>query len=210
MTKDELIVVLNDPDKAAETVNDLHKLIEDNPYFHTAYQLYIKGLQMTSPESMEQKLNDVAICVRDRSLLYDYITDTDTFIRRIMPAQAYAPKIPQYSAKSFVPKQETVSREPKFSAPKNEVSPDVKNARNNSLIDSFLTLNPKIVPNESQYVVDLDESLKDVNDVGTETLADIYATQGNIDQAIEIYEQLILKYPEKNICFAAQIKRLKE
>jgi TolA-binding protein len=52
--------------------------------------------------------------------------------------------------------------------------------------------------------------MQDAQEVATETLADIYATQGHKDKAIEIYEQLILKYPEKHIYFAAQIERLKE
>jgi len=78
------------------------------------------------------------------------------------------------------------------------------------LIDFFLKSNHKITPNDSQYEVDLSESLQDTPEVATETLADIYATQGHKDKAIEIYQQLILKNPKKHIYFAAQIERLKE
>ena len=77
------------------------------------------------------------------------------------------------------------------------------------LIDFFLKSNHKIVPGNSQYEADLSESLIDNQEIFTETLADIYATQGYKDKAIEIYEHLILKYPEKHIYFAAQIERLK-
>ena len=79
------------------------------------------------------------------------------------------------------------------------------------LIDYFLKTNPKIVPNNKQYEdVDLSEILQDSTNSATETLADIYATQGHVSKAIEIYEQLILKNPEKHIYFAAQIERLKK
>ena len=78
------------------------------------------------------------------------------------------------------------------------------------LIEFFLKSNPKIVPNDRQYEVDLSENLHDNQEIATELLADIYATQGHKDKAIEIYQQLILKYPEKHIYFAAQIERLKE
>lgn len=42
----------------------------------------------------------------------------------------------------------------------------------------------------------------------TETLAQIYAEQGYITQAKEIYEKLILAYPKKSAYFAALIEKL--
>jgi len=91
------------------------------------------------------------------------------------------------------------------------ISPDENRTWSPSeLIEFFLKSNPKIVPNDRQYEVDLSESLHDNQEIATELLADIYATQGHKDKAIEIYRQLILKYPEKHIYFAAQIERLKE
>lgn len=46
------------------------------------------------------------------------------------------------------------------------------------------------------------------NDIATETLARIYAEQGHFQRAIKIYQQLMLKFPEKSRYFAAQIKNL--
>ena len=42
----------------------------------------------------------------------------------------------------------------------------------------------------------------------TETLAQIYAEQGYPEQAKMIYDKLILAYPEKNVYFAALIRKL--
>jgi hypothetical protein len=43
----------------------------------------------------------------------------------------------------------------------------------------------------------------------SETLAQVFALQGNINKAIHVYEQLILIFPEKKSFFASQIRNLK-
>ena len=49
----------------------------------------------------------------------------------------------------------------------------------------------------------------DIEDVYvTQTLAEIYATQGYLEQAKEIYSKLILRYPEKSAYFATLIEKL--
>jgi len=52
-------------------------------------------------------------------------------------------------------------------------------------------------------------SVQEDDDLVTETLAKIYANQGNYDKAIKAYKKLQLKYPEKKVYFAAQINALK-
>jgi hypothetical protein len=44
----------------------------------------------------------------------------------------------------------------------------------------------------------------------SETLARIYAQQGNIPKAIDAYKRLSLKIPEKSSYFAALIKDLED
>ncbi len=54
------------------------------------------------------------------------------------------------------------------------------------------------------------ESLLENEDLVTETLAKIYALQGNINKAIRAYQILSLKYPNKSVYFASLIENLKK
>ena len=44
----------------------------------------------------------------------------------------------------------------------------------------------------------------------TETLAKVYLEQGHYEKAINAYEILSLKYPQKSSLFANQIKAIKQ
>lgn len=82
------------------------------------------------------------------------------------------------------------------------------------LIDRFIIANPRIEP-----VREIDElSLSDISlpfteakeEFLSETLARIYIKQGYYSKAINIYEKLSLKYPEKSSYFAVLISEVQE
>ena len=79
------------------------------------------------------------------------------------------------------------------------------------LIDKFIRAEPKITPRKvEEYEVPkvIDAGLLDDDAFITETLAQVYARQGNVSKAKKAYKLLSLKYPEKSIYFANQIKKL--
>ena len=82
------------------------------------------------------------------------------------------------------------------------------------LIDKFILANPRIEPvREKTEIPQVDISKPFTEEKGefiTETLARIYANQGYYSRAIDIYEKLCLKYPEKSSYFATQIEKVKE
>src|SRR5690606_2184976 len=95
-----------------------------------------------------------------------------------------------------------------------EAPPDKKM----SLIDSFLEGGMKkrrMVPvkpqDKTEEIVDISaKSLEENEDLMTETLANIYIKQQHFLKAIDIFDRLRLKYPEKNLYFARRIKELEE
>jgi hypothetical protein len=82
------------------------------------------------------------------------------------------------------------------------------------LIDKFIIANPRIEPNREKTTLQLDEISKppaeEEGGFVTETLAKIYISQQYYSKAIDIYEKLSLKFPEKSSYFASQIEKVKE
>jgi hypothetical protein len=82
------------------------------------------------------------------------------------------------------------------------------------LIDKFINANPRIEAQKDKiYVLNEDISKPFTEESGglvTETLAKIYVNQAYYSKAIEIYEKLSLKFPEKSSYFATQIEKVKE
>jgi hypothetical protein len=106
---------------------------------------------------------------------------------------------------------ETVSED------QDKITPEISDSRKMpqaDLIDMFILANPKIGPvREKSNLPAEDLSKPYVEEQGrfvTETLAKIYIKQGYYSKAIDIYEKLCLKFPEKSSYFASQIEKVQE
>ena len=90
---------------------------------------------------------------------------------------------------------------------------DVPRTRQQEIIDRFVAANPQI----SRDASTTDENASDLSapssafqdDLVTENLAEIMLKQGKTDKAVNLYEKLMLKYPEKKAYFAQKIEQLK-
>ena len=105
---------------------------------------------------------------------------------------------------------EELTREGERESEKDEI--DLRKMQS-ELIDKFILDNPRIEPaKEKAETAHVDISKLFVEEKGefvTETLAKIYVNQGYFSRAIEIYEKLCLKFPEKSSYFASQIEKVK-
>jgi len=81
-----------------------------------------------------------------------------------------------------------------------------------TIIDRFIQEEPRITPIKATIYNPVNMARKSTvqpDDVVTETLAMIYAQQGNFEKAIAFYDKLSLKFPEKSVYFATLIQDLK-
>jgi|GEM_PF-362804 hypothetical protein len=94
--------------------------------------------------------------------------------------------------------------------------PEQKKSGKMDLIDNFLNSGgsqKRIVPQGSDSTPNEDFSVRSAlesDDLMTETLADIHINQKRYQKAVEIFERLRLKYPEKSVYFARRIKEMED
>jgi tetratricopeptide (TPR) repeat protein len=107
-----------------------------------------------------------------------------------------------------------IEREPEntvAAVPAAETQPfdNVQRQKKNDLIDRFIETNPKIPTLRTEpapaSIIFEPSRAADSSYLMTETLARVYLEQKKYDKAIQAYEILILKYPEKSSFFADRI-----
>jgi hypothetical protein len=95
-------------------------------------------------------------------------------------------------------------------APKTPVTAE-KREKQSRIIEKFIQEEPRIQKPQKEFYSPVNMARQSVvEDLSfvTETLAGIYAKQGNTAKAIRAYQTLSLKYPEKKLYFASLIEKL--
>ena len=216
---------------------ELKKSVEDFPYFQAGRALYLKSLKLQDSFKYNNELKRTAAYTNDRSILFDFITsksfETPTKINT-KKVEVVAEEIETKQIEKSIQEQPSIEQELNIGKPIDfnnsethsfnqwlQLATDKKPiVRHNkpektspkaSIIDKFISENPKITPlskaNTSSFKPV--EQSYNASELMTETLAKVYLEQKKYTSAIKAYEILSLKYPEKSGFFADQIKRIR-
>lgn len=201
MNREQLLAYLENPDLPVEAaVSHFQSLVERYPYFQAGWMLYAKSLKVAQRPEWESVLRQAALRVSDRKKLFSFVNGKAALLAALKSWAEIYSDIADYP----LPPDETVQQE-RHSERENK----------GDLIDSFLAASPTFrnrvnLPGE---VPDYDLSEKAVSEndaIVTETFVRLLITQQKYQKAIEAFEKLSLKIPEKSIYFAAQIEEVKK
>ena len=169
-------------------------LIKKYPYFQVAKVIELIGFKKFDNIKFKNALKNTSIYSSNRSILHDIIE-----LNKIKSKENSRILSTVKTKNSFIKWLKA-----------SKLSTNNKSSQN-SIIDNFLSSNHQIVPKQDYSSKDFSKEFQpSKSEFMTETLAKKYFEQKKFKEAIKAYEILCLKYPEKIILFADQIKTIKE
>jgi len=221
MEKNKLINLIEEPGNINNNdISELENLVFTYPFFQTAQLLLAKGLLNTSSIRYNDQLKKTAAYCADRKKLFRLITNSTN---KKQVKEDSNNNLKENSLKMGRPldfnenDMFSFSEWLKLSKIKKIKRKDSSGNFNSSsdLINNFI--NTKISRKKTNQkdvffkpILAAKESLIENIEIVTPTLAKVYLEQKHYDKAIEAYETLILKNPQKNSFFANQIKLIKK
>ena len=208
-------------------LSQFEELSKIYPNFHLLRMYYLKALQYQKVSKFDKSLSQTSIATYDRELLYQFIESNLTSKKISKKKRPTRKDKPKRNTSNHIDKEKNVgekmksndllSKTLKFSEwaiylnSKNESSKK-NNLDNFQLFDDFLEITERIIPDKNfKNKEDLSKKSWSSNyELMTETLAKVFVKQKKFRKAIEAYEILGLKYPEKNSLFANQIREIKK
>ena len=183
MDRQQLLKYIISPENLnAESLLMFEEMINKYPYFSIGQLLYLKNLHKMASEKFADQLKITAIYSPDRAKLKEILFG--------ISEETESKRYSKYSGKRPAGKSQSSIDE---------------------LIDRFIKEEPRISKAGEKPIIQLEIPEQDessIFDIATETLAKVYLKQGNKNMAVKIYNQLILKFPEKSSYFAAQIQKI--
>lgn len=237
MSANTLTRLLEHPESIdIQDISKLEALVKEYPYFSVAQVLLAVGMMRENHEKAQQQLQKAAAMAPNRNVLRKLCTQLpDEYVpqpveNEVIPEKTILiPEIDLGGTPEDLNREMALLEEKKKSLDelkaiienkiaelekqKKTTKKTEKKLSKAEIIDKFIAENPSISRPKQEFfnpISAAQESVIDQENIVSETLAMIYEKQGYYEKAISIYEKLKLKYPEKSIIFAGQIKTLKD
>jgi len=202
-------------------LENIGDVLIQHPNFQLLRVLYLKSIKSQNSKDFDKALSHASISTYDRELLYEFL-DTDIIPNKIKEEQI-DDKVNENIKEKIIIKNDSakdisVTKEMEFHkwfsyVKSNKTLNDSNEVEKKfTLIENFL-INKKTIDPDRNFLntEDLSEkSLVSQDELMTETLAKVLMKQKKYDKALEAYQILGLKYPEKNSFFANQIKKIQK
>ena len=202
-------------------LENIGNVLNQYPNFQLLRVLYLKSIKSQNSKDFDKALSHASISTYDRELLYKFL-DTNIIPNKTKEEQI-DDKVNENIKEEIIikndsPKDIPFTKEMEFykwfSYIKSNKTLNESNEVEEkfALIDNFLINKKRIDPDRNFLnTEDLSEkSLVSNDELMTETLAKVLMKQKKYDKALEAYQILGLKYPEKNSFFANQIKKIRK
>ena len=189
-----------------EDIQALEVLIEEYPYFYLAHALLAKGVYVEEKDAAKHTVQRAAIYAIDRSYLRKWLEhklDLSHVRQKSRIKSAQAVPVTANNYLEMIAKRSL------------KMSTNATSIQQFAVIDAALNKNLQFDPfietalHKEEVTMDLTESGASVDHrFATETLAAILVQQKKYKRAIEIYEQLMVRYPEKKSYLQDIVSRL--
>ena len=206
----EFTKILKKPNRLSKNqIGYLKSIIDDFPYLQSARAIYLKALKDSNSFKFHSELKITAAYSSERNVLFDFITDQKEIEFKPDLNKVDLSKESIEEKKSFVDWL-SISN---FKPIDRSLKSDDNQTASDSIINKFIENNPKIGQTNNEINSEFNYISSNVfkeDALMTETLAKIYMSQNNFDKAIQSYNILSLKYPEKSGFFADQIRAVQQ
>lgn len=189
-------------DVSALTIQDLERILDDFPWFTVARKEYVRRHRDLGAEALNDAASAAGIFFLSRKEMLGSLADRVPSGASDSSVEGGNPRPTGGSPVYYVVGGDYFGKEDFSELERSGNAFDVSALRYNPIESTLGALDFKSPSGSVAGQIRIDPPC-------TETLARIYSDQQLYDKAIEVYEKLILLYPEKNTYFASLIEEAK-